>query len=116
MTTSKDLSLSYARIAGADLSSALNKFVMIDTNGNVVLATAAAKVLGTIIEENNQNYPVSVQYGGQGKVIVGAGGSIAAGAQINSDASGLAATGSTNAVGVALNGGAPGNVIEFAFV
>jgi hypothetical protein len=116
MTTSKDLGLSYARLAGADLSAALNKFAMLDANGNVVLATAAAKVLGTIIEENNINYPVTVQYGGQGKVIVGAGGAIAAGAQINSDASGLAATGATNSVGVALTGGAVGTVIEFAFV
>jgi len=74
MTTSKDIGLSYARLAGADLTTALNKFAMVDTNGNIILATAAAKVLGTIIEENNINYPVTVQYGGQGKVIVGAGG------------------------------------------
>jgi hypothetical protein len=114
MTTSKDLSLSYARLAGADLSNALNKFGMVDTNGNIVLATAAAKVLGTIIEENNINYPVTVQYGGQGKVIVGAA-AVTAGAVIASDANGLAVAGATNPVGVALTGGAPGTVIEFAF-
>lgn len=115
MTTSKDIGLSYARLAGVDLTAGLNKFAALDSNGNVVLAGAAGKILGTIIEENNINYPVTVQYGGQGKVIVGAGGAITAGAQINSDANGLAATGTTNSVGVALTGGAVGTVIEFAF-
>lgn len=114
MTTSKDIGLSYARLAGADLSGALNKFGMVDSNGNIVLATAAAKVLGTIIEENNINYPVTVQYGGQGKVIVGSV-AVVAGAVIASDANGLAVAGATNPVGVALTGGAAGTVIEFAF-
>lgn len=116
MTTSKDIGATTARIAGVDLTTALNKFVMLDANGNAVLATAAAKVFGTVIEENNLNYPVTIQYGGQGKVIVGAGGAIAAGAQINSDSLGLAAAGATNSVGVAMNGGPVGAVIEFAYI
>jgi hypothetical protein len=78
MTTSKDIGLSYARLAGVDLTAGLNKFAALDSNGNVILAGAAGKILGTIIEENNINYPVTVQYGGQGKVIVGAGGPLSA--------------------------------------
>jgi hypothetical protein len=114
MTTSKDIGLSLARIAAVDMTAALNKFAMLDGNGNAILATAAAKVIGTIIEEAPINYPVTIQYGGQGKVIVGAA-PIVAGATIASDANGLAVTGATNPVGVAMNGGAPGTVIEFAY-
>jgi hypothetical protein len=114
MTTSKDIGLSYARQAGADLSTALNKFASLDSSGNVVLASDNGLVLGTIIEEAPSGHPVTVQYGGQGKVICS--GTIAAGAQIASAAGGLAKTSTgTNPIGIALEGGVINSVIEFAF-
>lgn len=118
MATMKDIGLSYARNAGADLSAALFKLVKVDTDGDIVLAGASDPVIGVVIEAAVENKPVTVQYGGQGKVIVGAEGAITAGAMLQSNASGLAKSGTSGAAGVfgmALNGGAVGEIIEFAF-
>lgn len=115
MATSKDIGLSYARQAGADLSAALFKFASLDSSGNLVLAGNDGVVLGCIIEEAPLGRPATVQYGGEGKVIVGAS-PIAAGALIAAAAGGLAKTSTgTNTVGMALEGGAANAVIEFAF-
>lgn len=111
MTTSKDTGQSYARQAGVDLSTALNKFASVDSAGNIVLAANDGVVLGTIIEEAPIGKPVTVQTGGNLKVICGA--IIAAGALVASGAGGLAKTsGGTNTVGIAVEGGAINSLIE----
>lgn len=118
MATMKDLGLSYARNAGANLSAALHKLVKVDTDGDIVLAGANEPILGVVIEAAVENKPVTVLYGGQGKVIVGAEGAITAGEMLASNASGLAKAGTSGAAGtfgMALTGGAVGELIEFVF-
>lgn len=116
MATMKDVGLTYARNAGANLSTALFKFCKVDTDGDIILSAAAPPV-GVIIEAAVENKPVTVQYGGQCKVIVGAA-PVAAGAVIAPDANSLAVTatsGAANSCGIALDAGAAGAIIEFAF-
>lgn len=118
MATMKDIGASYARNAGADLSAALYKFAAVDTDEDIILCNASLVPLGVIIEAALENKPVTVQTGGNGKVIVGAGGAVVAGAAIKSDALGCAlsaTSGAAGIVGVAVNGGAAGEIIEFAF-
>jgi len=116
MATMKDLGLSWAREAGADLSAALWKIAKLDSSGNVVLATANTGI-GVITEAAVLGKPVTVQYGGQVKVKVGSV-AIAAGAPVAADSNGLAVTGTSGAagiLGVALEGGAANAIIEIAF-
>lgn len=83
-----------SRQAGANLAGKLFYFVNQDTSGNIVLATAAAAALGSLVEENTVTTspysPVSVQHSGISKVI--AGGTIAAGAQVEVGSGGTAVT------------------------
>lgn len=121
MATMKDIGLSYARNAGADLSAALFKLAAVDTDGDIILAGAGTPVLGVIIEAAAENYPVTILYGGQGKVIVGADGAIAAGDLLTANALGLAKVSTASpgddvgVFGMALHGGAVGEIIEFVF-
>lgn len=109
-------SLSYARNAGADLSEKLNFFAKVDTDGDIVLAGDGEAVLGTIYEAAIENKPVTVQFGGIGKVIAAE--SITAGAIIASDNAGkaVAAAAGDFVVGIALTGADAGDVLSFAFV
>jgi hypothetical protein len=112
----KDIGLSWAKEAGADLSAALYKIAKLDGSGNVVLA-GANQGFGVITEAAVLGKPVTVQYGGQVKVLVGAS-PIAAGAPVGADSNGLAVTvtsGAAGVLGVALQAGAASEIIEIAF-
>lgn len=116
MATMKDLSLSWAKEAGADMSAHLYKIAKYDGAGNIVLATAGTGI-GVITEVAPLGKPVTVQYGGQVKVKVGAA-PIAVGAYITADSNGLAVTGTSGAAGIlgyAMSAGAAGAIIEMAF-
>lgn len=110
--------LQYARNAGADLSAKVFYLAKVDTDGDIVLAAAGTDVvLGVIREGAVANKPVTVQFGGIGKVI--AGGSITAGARITSDGNGkaVATTSAGDKVcGIALTAADAGDIISIALV
>ena len=117
MTIFKDLGLSYARNAGADLSGALNKFAHVDADGDIVLAAAGEHVLGTITEAAVENKPVTVQFGGIAKIICG--GTINAGERVASDGAGLGVAASSAddfEVGTALETGLVNEVIPIVML
>ena len=109
-------SLVYARNAGADLSAKLHYFAHVDTDGDIVLAGDGEHILGTIIEAAAENYPVTVQFGGIGKVI--AGGAVVAGERVASDSAGKAVAAAVGdfEVGTALASADAGDVFSFAFL
>lgn len=110
-----DETWTHAAPAGEDLSTALNKFVKMDSNGNYVLAGADEKAVGTVFEAAALNAPVSVAMGAICKVIASA--AIAKGARVKVAAGGLAVTGTTNPAGVALtSAAAAGEVISVAMI
>jgi hypothetical protein len=104
--------------AGADLSADQFKFVQVASDEQVdVVSSAGGDAIGVL-----QNDPAAagraaaVCYAGVTKVIAGA--TVAAGAKVQSDASGLAITAATGdaVLGVALKGGAANEVIEVLLV
>ena len=105
----------YAQNAGADLSSGLHKLAHIDTDGDIVLAGDGEPVAGVIYEDGEINTPVTIQFAGIGKATAGA--AIVAGAQLASDASGLAvtATADEHVFGIALNNADSGDRVSFIF-
>jgi uncharacterized protein DUF2190 len=107
--------LTYAADAAVDLSNSLNRFCVINSDGEVALAGNEEKPIGTIFEAAAIGGPVSIQMGGICKVVVGAV-AIAAGARVNSGANGVAETGTVNPVGIALNAAAPGAIVSVAMV
>ena len=104
--------LSYARNAGADLSGDLNKIAHVDTDGDIVLAGAGEHAIGTIIEAAIADKPVTIQFGGIAKVILG--GTVTAGQRVASDAAGLgvnAGSADDYEIGTALTSGLVNEVI-----
>lgn len=108
--------LTHAVLAAADLSSSLNYFVKLDSNGEAVLCGDNEKPLGTVFEAAALGGAVSIQTGGIAKVVAGA--AIAAGARVACGAGGKAKTSTgTNPVGIALGAAAgDGSVISVDMV
>jgi hypothetical protein len=107
----------YARNAGADLSGKVNYLAKVDTDGDVILATAGSNVLGVIVEDAVQDRPVSVQMYGIGKVVL-AEAVTNAGVALASDGNGagvLADSAGDYAFGIALETGQIGDVVSFYF-
>jgi len=106
--------LTWTAEAGADLRTHLNKFVTINANGEAVLPSSGAAVVGTIYEVNLSGSapygPVTIQLGGVAKVV--AGGTISAGQEVEVGANGTAVAKTSGVVvGIALASGASGEVI-----
>lgn len=106
--------------AGADLSAAQFSAVKLDTNGNVILAVAATdQVIGVLENGPKANDTADVFLrSGNGSYKIKAGGTIAIGQKLTIDSSGRAiyVTGTPTAgneiVGVALEAGVVGQIIE----
>lgn len=117
MATVKDLGGSYARNAGADLSTKILFLAKIDTDGDIVLAAAGTDVVaGVITEAASENYPVTILYDGEGKCY--AGGNITAGARLTSDGNGKAVATTTagdKVFGTAKDTVLSGEVVPFIF-
>ena len=104
-------------IAGEDLSSSKFKFVTLESDGQVDLADAAGEnCMGVVINDPAAGGEATVVV--SGKTVVTAGGTIAAGAAIATDASGDAVTAaSTNIImGYALEAGVDGQVIAVELI
>ena len=104
-------------IAGANLSTAQFKFVTLESTGKVILANAAGEqAYGVIIVGAPADAAVTVVR--TGSVMVEAGGTIAAGAAVATNASGKAQTAaSTNIVmGYAKEAGVTDRLIEIELI
>lgn len=108
--------LTHARNAGADLSEKLHYLAHVDTDGDIVLAGDGEHVIGAIIEAAAVDLPVTVQFGGIAKVILGA--TVASGARVASDADGKAitATSAEFEFGTCLEGGDSGDIVPVAII
>ena len=110
-----DEAWTFAGTAGEDLSTSLNRFVKMDSDGDIVLAGADEKAIGTLFEAGASGAAVSVAMGAICKVVASA--AIAKGARVKVAASGKAVTGTTNPAGVALSSAAAdGELISVAMV
>ena len=99
--------------ASADLSAHLNKFVVLDSSAEVALAGAGVHVLGVLQNKPDaQGKPCAV-WGTGSTVKVIAGASVSAGANVASNAAGLAiaATSGAYIAGVAQNAAASGELV-----
>lgn len=105
----------YAAMAGADLSGSLNLLGKIDTDGEIILATAGSHGF-PIIEAAAAGYPATIQFGGIGKAI--AAGSFNAGVALASDGSGKLTTagGGVEVVGIALTPGSANEVVSYIII
>lgn len=106
-------SFTYAAMAGADLSEKVNYLGKIDTDGEIILATAGSHGF-PILEAAIAGKPVTIQIGCIGKAV--AGGSFNAGATLASDGSGklVTAGGGAEVVGIALSvSGGDGEVVSY---
>lgn len=106
--------LTYAADAGADLSSSINRFCKLNSDGEVVLCGDDEKPVGSIFEAGGLGAPISIQMGGICKVIASAG--ITAGQRVACAANGLAKAGTTNPVGIALNTVVTSGLVSVAMV
>lgn len=100
-----------SRVAGADLSSAQFKFVESNSSGTVTVTNAAGEyVLGVLQNNPASGQAATVAVGGISKVVLG--GTVSINDQISTDASGraIAATTGHKIVGIAIKGGAVGEV------
>ncbi len=104
-------------IAGEDLSSSQFKFVTLESDGKVDLADSAGeRAIGVLINDPEADEAATVVV--SGKVMVTAGGTIAAGAQIQTDASGDALTAAAGDVvlGYALEAAVDGQVMAIELI
>lgn len=106
--------LTYAADSAADLSSSVSLIAKIDSAGKIALCGDGQKPIGTILEGAAANYPSTVQLGGI--MLVKLGGTVAAGDQVSSGASGVGnkATAGDHLLGVALQSGVSGDYIPVA--
>jgi len=103
--------------AGEDLSSAQFKFVTLESDGKVDLADAAGeRAIGVLLNDPAAGESATVAI--SGKVMVTSGGTIAAGAQIQTDASGDALTAAAGDVvlGYALESAVDGQVMAIELI
>jgi len=104
-------------IAGEDLSSSQFKFVTLESDGQIDLADSAGEnCMGVVVNDPTSGSEATVVVGG--KTVVTAGGTIAAGASVATDASGDAVTASTGNIvmGYALEAGVDGQVIAIEVI
>ena len=104
-----------AGVAGEDLSTKVNYLVKMNSSGEIVLAGANEKALGSLFEAGAAGAAVSVAMGSILKVVASA--AIAKGARVAVAAGGKAVTGTTNPVGMALSScAADGELVSVAAV
>lgn len=104
-------------IAGEDLSAAQFKFVTLESDGQVDLADSAGEnCIGVCLVGGTAGTAVTVAI--SGKVMVEAGGTIAAGAAVQTDGNGDALTAASGdyVMGYALEAGVDGQIIAIELI
>ena len=100
--------------AGADLSGSIKRLLKLDGNGDAVVATGNSRVVGVLQNKPESGQAASVAIGDTAKVV--AGGTVAIGGEVESDANGAAVAvsgaGEHEIVGIALEAGVTNDVIE----
>lgn len=87
-------------------------FATRDSTGKFALAGNGEAIVGVISQGRNTGYHTSVNTKGNPILKAIAGSAITRGDAVQSDASGKAATGSTNSIGTAINSPAAGEYVE----
>lgn len=105
--------------AGAEI--ARHRFVSVNANGQAIQATASTPVIGASMNAVTDTPALAatkqIAEIADGIVIVEAGGTVAAGANVSSDASGKAvAAADSNVIGVAITAGAVGGLMSVKLV
>lgn len=98
--------------ASADMTGNLFKIIDINGDGEIALAGDGAAAVGVITEENVSGKPVTYQFGGIAKVLLG--GTVNEGDLVASNGSGVGVVATTGeyAIGIAKKGGDSGEVAE----
>lgn len=106
-----------SRVAGQDMTGTNTeyRFCVMQADGTVVVNTnAGAKCLGTLNGKAPMGAPVEVGIGGRNLVVLG--GTVAAGADIESDGNGAAILYSSGErLGTTLTGGVAGDISDIVF-
>ena len=104
--------------AGGDLSAAQFKFVTLESDGQVDLANSAGENCIGVLLNNPDAAGKAATVAISGKVMVEAGGTIAAGAAVATDAAGDAVTASTGNIvmGYATEAGVDGQIIAIELI
>lgn len=100
--------------SASDLTDKEFYFAKLDASGNLELAGDGDAIAGVISEGKAAGYGTSINTKGNPILKVIAGSAITLGDDVQSDASGKAKTGSTNAFGTARNSAAAGEMVEVA--
>lgn len=104
--------------AGEDLSAAQFKFVTLESDGQVDLADSAGENCIGVLLNNPDAAGKAATVAISGKVMITCGGTVAAGAALQSDASGDAITAATGdyVMGYALEAGVDGQIIAMELI
>lgn len=89
------------------------RFGTVNSDGKVGLTGNGLRADGVVL--NNPDADQAIEFGISGVLMVEAGGSITAGAEVQSGANGVVVAGTTYVVGVALTDGESGEVIPVLF-
>ena len=97
-----------------------HRFVSVNANGQAIQATASTPVIGVSMNEvtATDELPAAKQIAeiADGIVIAEAGGTVAAGAAVASDASGKAITATDKAIAVAITAGVAGGLMSVKLI
>lgn len=106
---------SISRIAGADLSDSQYRFTKVNAAARVVLAGSGERAMGVTIGKAEEGRAIEIGIGGRLLVVLGA--TVAAGADVQSDANGAAITQTSTGIscGTCLEGGVAGDVTSIVF-
>ncbi len=115
MPANRENARSITRLAGFDASAAKYKFVKINASGLAVLAGSGERAIGVANGNGVENHALPIDI--SGRVLVELGASVAAGAVVQSDASGLCITQASTGIvmGTAFEGGVAGDVVSIDF-
>lgn len=97
--------------SAADFSTTgIYRFGVVNSSGQIALASSAGRVDG-VVYDNPSAADRECRVATAGVVKVELGGTVTAGDQVQSGASGVATSGSTNSPGIALESGVSGDII-----
>lgn len=99
-------------VAAADLSASQYRLIQVDSAGKAALAGATGIVVGALQNKPASGQSAAVGFHGVSKVV--AGGTVAAGARVTSDANSAAITATTgdSVAGIAITAGVSGDLIS----
>ena len=106
---------SITRIAGEDLSAGQYRFLKVNSSGEVVKAGNGERAVLVAVGKAEEDKALECAFSGRVLVVLGA--TVAAGADVQSDANGACITQASTGIvcGTALEGGVAGDVVSILF-